>query len=167
MGNDRNISPPIHPKYLGLRLTILADMTSEREYVIKKAATLGAMLKGLPYHPRQMHLVVQTAIVPNFRYSAALAKWNSSDLNRLWKVWCRSLKNAWKLKPATAAGFFYTAEHGGLDVASPGEILTKETACLMEQCFAIPSDLSDMLKMEMCQLVCDMGCSTIEELHAT
>jgi hypothetical protein len=156
-GHPKHITPDTPFKYLGVRLTILGDMSSEREYIIQKSAALGAMLKGHPYHPRQMHLVVQTAIVPIFRYSAALAKWDSGDLNRLWKVWCRSFKNAWKLKRATTAGFFYTAEHGGLDAASPDEILAKETACLMEQCFAIPSDLSDMFKLEMCQRIRDMG----------
>jgi hypothetical protein len=35
----------------------------------------------------------------------------------------------------------------------------------MEQCFAIPSELSDMLKFEMCHLILDLGCTTLEELQ--
>jgi hypothetical protein len=143
----------------------MGDMTAEREYVIQKSEKLGSMLKGHPYHPRQMHIVVQTAIIPIFRYSAAMAQWTSEDLSKLWKVWCRAFKHAWKLKPTTANGFFYTAQHGGLDAASPGEIWVKETAGQMEQCLAIPSELSDMLKFEMCHLILDLGCTTLEELQ--
>jgi len=103
-------------------------MTAEREYVIQKSEKLGSMLKGHPYHPRQMHIVVQTAIIPIFLYSVAMAQWTSKDLSKLWKVWCRAFKHDWKLKPTIVNGFFYTAQHGGLDTASPGEIWVKETA---------------------------------------
>ena len=164
-GHPKHIRPDTPFKYLGLRLTIMGDMTAEREYVMQKSEKLGSMLKGHPYHPRQMHIVVQSAIIPIFRYSAAMAQWTSKDLSKLWKVWCRAFKHAWKLKPTIANGFFYTAQHGGLDAASPGEIWVKETAGQMEQCFAIPSELSDMLKFEMCHLILDLGCTTLEELQ--
>ena len=121
-GHPKHIRPDTPFKYLGLRLTIMGDMTAEREYVIQKLEKLGSMLKGHPYHPRQMHIVVQTAIIPIFRYSAAMAQWTSKDLSKLWKVWCRAFKHDWKLKPTIANGFFYTDQHGGLDAASPGEI---------------------------------------------
>ena len=164
-GRPKHILPDTPFKYLGIRLTILGDMSAEREYVLQKSAALGKMLKDHPYHPRQMHLVVQTAIVPIFRYSAAVAQWTSTDLAQLWNIWCRALKHAWKLKPSTPAGFFHSAEWAGLDVHNPAEILVKETAGMMEQCFVTPGDLGDMLKMEWCELVQDLGCSSTEELQ--
>ncbi|MBL6911070.1 MAG: hypothetical protein ISR34_11690 [Pirellulales bacterium] len=163
--SPKHILPSTPFKYLGIRLNILGEMAAEREYVISKTRALSSMLKGHQYHPRQIHVVVQTAIVPVFRYSAALAQWNLSDQERLWHEWCRAYKYAWKLKPATSLGFFHTSAWGGLDAGTPAEILTKEVAGLMEQCYAVQSDLGDMLKMDMCQLVRNMGSSSVEDLQ--
>ena len=160
--SPKHIHPSTPFKYLGIRLNVLGNMDAEREYVISKTRALRTMLRGHQYHPRQIHNVVQTAIVPIFRYSAALAQWSDGDLGRLWREWCRAYKHAWKMKPSTSASFFCA---GGLDVGTPAEILVKEVAGLLEQCFAIHSDLRDMLQMEMCQLVRDMGCSTMAELQ--
>ena len=122
--SPKHILPSTPFKYLGIRLNILGEMAAEREYVISKTRALSSMLKGHQYHPRQIHIVVQTAIVPVFRYSAALAQWNLHDRERLWREWCRAYKYAWKLKPATSLGFFHTSVWGGLDAGTPAEILT-------------------------------------------
>ena len=41
------------------------------------------MLAHHKHHPQQIHWVVQVAIIPIFRYSAALAGWKDQDIQDL------------------------------------------------------------------------------------
>jgi len=57
-------------KYLGVRLTITDDLTSERDYARKKTLDTTKHLLKHMYHPQHSHWVVQVAIIPISRYSA-------------------------------------------------------------------------------------------------
>ena len=72
-GKPKIVMPWDPVKYLGVRLTITGDLTFERDYVRKKTLDTITQLTKHMYHPQQIHCVVRLAIIPIFRYSAAIA----------------------------------------------------------------------------------------------
>jgi len=72
-GKPKIVMPWDPVKYPGVRLTITGDLTFERDYVRKKTLDTIKQLTKHMYHPQQIHWVVQVAIIPIFRYSAAIA----------------------------------------------------------------------------------------------
>jgi len=78
LGNGKpKIVMPYGPvKYLGVCLIITGELTFERDYVRKKMLDTIKRLTKHMYHPQQIHWVVQVAIIPIFRYSAAIANWD-------------------------------------------------------------------------------------------
>jgi len=84
-------------KYLGVQLTITGDLTFERDNVRKKTLDTIKQLTKHMYHPQQFHWVVQIDIIPTFRYSAAIANWDSQEIVKLENLWMRAFKKAWKV----------------------------------------------------------------------
>ena len=162
-GNPKYISPHTPFRYLGIRLTVTGDLRAEREYVIAKTQAAAAMLEKHDYHPRQIHWLVQIAIVPIFRYSAALAGWDGKGIGEIQKHWVRAYKHAWKVNKSTPAVHFLSAEHAGLDTPTVGEVLTKELTTLALQITSIHDDLYDIFKTDIIHTVMEQGCSTIQE----
>ena len=81
-------------KYQGVHLTITGDLTFERDYVRKKMLDTIKHLTKHIYHPQQIHWVVQVAIIPIFRYSAAIANWDSQEIVKLENLWMRAFKKS-------------------------------------------------------------------------
>jgi len=91
-GKPKIVMPWDPVRYLGFRLTITGDLTFERNYVRKKTLDTIKQLTKNMYHPQQIHWVVQVAIIPIFRYSAAIANWNSQEIDKLENLWMRAFK---------------------------------------------------------------------------
>ena len=70
-------------KYLGMRVSLTGDTSAERNYVLARTAKLVRMLRRHVLTPRQAERVVDMAIGPVFRYSAAFTAWSTNDLRRL------------------------------------------------------------------------------------
>jgi len=96
-GKPKIVMPWDPVKYLGVRLTITGDLTFERDYVRKKTLDTIKQLTKHMYHPQQIHCVVRLAIIPIFRYSAAIANWDSQEIVKLENLWMRAFKKAWKV----------------------------------------------------------------------
>jgi len=76
-GKPKIVMPWDPVKYLRVRLTITGDLTFESDYVRKKTFDTIKQLTKHIYHPQLIHWVIQVAIIPIFRYSAAIANWDS------------------------------------------------------------------------------------------
>ena len=83
-------------KYLGIRVSITGVMREERKYIEQATAKMIKSIVGHQCSPAQMHWVVQVAIIPMFRYSAALAGWTEGGLQTLEKAWTRAFRQAWR-----------------------------------------------------------------------
>ena len=95
LGNGK---PPWDPvKYLRVRLTITRDLTFERAYVRKKTLDTIKLLAKYMYYPQHIYYVVQVDIIPIFRYSAAIASWDSQEIVKLENLWMRSFKKSLKV----------------------------------------------------------------------
>jgi hypothetical protein len=115
-------------KYLGVRMTATGDMTEERKYVKDKTLQLIQKIRNHQYDPQQMQWVVQIAIIPIFRYSAAIAEWSEEELTQMDRVWARGLRAAWKVGKGTPdVTFWAPTERGGLEYWSAKAIMTRET----------------------------------------
>ena len=125
-------------KYLGVRLTITGDLTFERDYVRKKTLDTIKYLTKQMYHPQQIHWVVQVAIIPIFRYSAAIANWDSQEIVKLENLWMHAFKKAWKVNASLPGVTFWAGpEQGGLGTPKARAIITSEIISLMNQCMCL------------------------------
>jgi len=72
-------------------------------------------------HPQQIHCVVQVAIILNFRYPAAIANWDSKEVDKLEKRWMRAFKEAWKVNASLPRDILggENWEHQRLEPSSP------------------------------------------------
>ena len=113
-------------KYLGIRLSITGDMSAEKEHIKKETVKLIKAMKGHQYSPSQMHWVVQVAVIPVFRYSAAIAGWSETELQDLEKAWIRAYRQAWRTGASVPGITFWASkEHGGLGCVSAKAIITQ------------------------------------------
>ena len=83
-------------KYLGIRVSITGDMKEERQHIEHETVKMIKATERHQYSPSQMHWVVQVAIIPIFRYSAALAGWTEKGIHALEKTWARAFRQAWR-----------------------------------------------------------------------
>ena len=151
-------------KYLGIRLSITGDMSAEKEHIKKETVKLIKAMKGHQYSPSQMHWVVQVAVIPVFRYSAAIAGWSETELQDLEKAWIRAYRQAWRTGASVPGITFWASkEHGGLGCVSAKAIITQEVIGLMRQCGGLDDDLHRVSKYELKRAVKDRGCATLEE----
>ena len=120
-GKPKIVMPWDPVKYLGVCLTITGDSTSERDYVRKKTLDTIKHLTKHMYHPQQFHCVVQVVIIPFFRYSAAIANWDSKEVDKLEKRWMRAFKEAWKVNASLPRDILggENWEHQRLEPSSP------------------------------------------------
>jgi hypothetical protein len=150
-------------KYLGIRVSITGDMREERKYIEQATTKMIKSIAGHQYSPAQMHWVVQVAIIPIFRYSAALAGWTEGGLQTLEKAWTRAFRQAWRTgKTTPAVTFWAPREHGGLGCLSARAIVTQEVIGLMRQSAELEDDLKRVGKYELRRIVTDKGCTTLE-----
>jgi hypothetical protein len=77
-------------KYLGIRVSITGGMREERQHIDRETVKMIKATDRHQYSPSQMHWVVQVAIIPIFRYSAALAVWTEKGIHALEKTWSRA-----------------------------------------------------------------------------
>jgi len=154
-------------KYLGVRLTITGDLTFERDYVRKKTLDTIKYLNKHMYHPQQIHWMVQVAIIPIFRYCAAIANWDSQEIVKLENVWMRAFKKAWKVNASLPDVTFWAGpDQGGLGTPKARAIITSETISLLNQCMRLNDDLRQVTIQDMSQAIANLGCSTIAEAQA-
>jgi len=119
-------------EYLGVHLTITGDLTFTRDYVRKKTLDAIKQLTEHMYHPQQIHWVVKVAIIPFFRCSAAIAKWDSKKIVKLENLWMRVFQKAWKLNASLPDVTFWAGpEQGGLGTPKARAIITSKTISLM------------------------------------
>jgi hypothetical protein len=88
-------------KYLGIRVSITGDMREERKYIEQETVKMIKAIEGHQYSPSQMYWVVQVAVIPIFRYSAAQAGWTEKDIHALEKKWARAFRQAWRTGKST------------------------------------------------------------------
>ena len=116
------------------------------------------------YHPQKIHLVVQVAIIPTFRYSAAMANWDSKEIDKHENLWMSVFKKAWKVSASLPDVTFWAGpEQGGLGTRKARAIITSETISLMNQCMCLDDDLRQVTIQDMSQAIAHLGCSTIAE----
>jgi len=153
-------------KYLGVRLTMTGDLTFERENVRKNTLDTIKQLTKHMYHPQQIYWVVQFAIIPIFRYSAAIANWDSQEIVKLENLWMCAFKKAWKVNTSMPDVTFWAGpEQGGLGTPKARAIITgtSETISLLNQCMCLNNDLRQVTIKDMSQAMAHLGCSTIAE----
>jgi len=159
--------PWVPVKYLGVCLTITGDLTFERDHVRKKTLDTIKQLTKHMYHPQQIHWVVQVAIIPIFRYSAAIANWDSQEIVKLENLWMRAFKKAWKVNASLPdVTFLAGPEQGGLGTPKARAIITSEAISLLNQCMCSNDDLRQVTIQDMSQAITHLGCSTIAEAQA-
>jgi len=169
LGNGKpEIVMPWDPvKYLGFRHTITGDLAFERYYVRNKSLDTIKQLTKHMYHPQQMYWEVQVAIIPNFRYSAAIANWDSKDIDKLENLWMRAFRKAWTVNASLPDVTFWVGpEQGGLETSKARAIITSETISLMNQCLCLDDELRQVTIQDMSQAIAHLGCSTIAEAQA-
>lgn len=167
-GHPQHILPSTPFKYLGVRLTVVLDMAAERQYVLAETGKLLQLLRKHRYQPSQIHWLVTVAIVPVFRYSAALAEWDTLSLATLNRLWVRAFKYAWRVPIGTPSLPFQTpTDFTGLGIVTAESVLAEEVVSLMRQCTGNTDNLYDIMQADMCQALLDLGCSTIPEAQAT
>jgi len=139
-------------------------LTFERDYVRKKTLDTIKHLTKHMYHPQQIHWVVQVAIIPICRYSAAIANWDSQEIVKLENLWMRAFKKAWKVNASLPDVTFWAGpEQGGLGTPKARAINTSETISLLNQCMRLNDDLRHVTTQDMSQAIAHLGCSTIAE----
>ena len=166
-GKPKIVMPWDPVKYLGVRLTITGDLTFERDCVRKILLDTIKQLTKHMYHPQQIHWVVQVAIVPTFRYPAAIANWDSQEIVKLENLWMRAFKKAWKVNASLPDVTFWAGpEQGGLGTPKARASITSETISLPNQCMCLNDDLRQVTIQDMSQAIAHLGCSTIAEAQA-
>jgi len=141
-------------------------LTFERDYVRKKTLdTIKQLLKHM-YHPQYIHWLVQVAITPIFRYSAAISNWDSNKKDNLEIVWLRAFKKALKVNAISPDVTFWAGlEQGGLGTPKAKAVITSETVNLMNQCMCSDNDLQQVTIQDKSQAIAHLSCSTIAEAH--
>ena len=153
-------------KYLGVRMTATGDMSAERKYVKDKTLSLIQKIKNHQYDPQQIQWVVQIAIIPIFRYSAAIADWSMEELQQMDRIWARGLRSAWKVGIGTPdVTFWAPKEKGGLEYWSAQAIMVRETIGLLQQCQKVKDDLSRMVVQDFEDAIQERGCDSITEVQ--
>jgi len=72
--------------------------------------------------------VVQVAIIPIFRFSAAIANWNSQEIVKVEDLWMRAFKKASKVNASLPYVTFWAGpEQGGLETRKARAIISGET----------------------------------------
>jgi hypothetical protein len=124
------------------------------------------MIKAIEGHlhsPSQMHWVVQVAIIPIFRYSAALAGPTEKDIHALEKKWARAFRQPWRTGKSTPEVTFWAPrKHGGLGCLSARAIVTQEVIGLMRQSAELEDDLKRVGKYELRRTVMEKGCTSLK-----
>jgi len=100
--------------YLGVRHTITGDLTFEHGYVRKKTLDTITQSTQHMYHPQHIHWVVQVAIIPIFRYSAASVNCDSKEIVTLENLWMRAFKKKWRVKASLPDVTFCAGPEPGL-----------------------------------------------------
>jgi len=163
-GCPEYLKPNAPFKYLGIRVSIMGSLQHEKRYVREATLRLLRMLAHHKYHPQQIHWVVQVAIIPIFRYSAALAGWTDQEIQDLEKLWIRAYKNAWKVSNTVPGITFWAPKRvGGLAATPAKAIITQEVLRLMQQCAALHDDLRQITKHDLNRAVLELGCTSLIE----
>jgi len=119
------------------------------------------------YHLQQIHCVVQVAIIPIFRYPAAIANWDSKEIDKLENLWMRAIKKARKVNASLPDVTFWAGpDQGGLGTPKARAIITGETISLTNQCMCLDDDLRQVTIQDMSQAIVHLGCCTIAEAQA-
>ena len=72
--------------------------------------------------------MVQVTIIPIFRYSAAIANWDSQEIVKLENLWMRAFKKALKINATLPDLTFWAGpEQGGLETRKARAIISGET----------------------------------------
>jgi len=107
------------------------------------------------------------AIIPIFRNSAAIANWDSQEIDKLQNLWMRGFKKAWKVNASLPDVTFWVGpEQGGLGTPKARVIITSETISLLNQCMCLNDDLRQVTIQDTSQAIAHLGCSTIAEVQA-
>ena len=150
-------------KYLGIRVSITGGMREERQHIDRETVKMIKATDRHQYSPSQMHWAVQVAIIPIFRYSAALAGWTEKGIHALEKTWSRAFRQAWRTgKNTPEVTFWAPRKHGGLGCLSARAIVTQEVIGLMRQSAELGDDLKRVGKYELRRIVSEKGCTTLE-----
>jgi len=111
--------------------------------------------------------VVQVAIILISRYSAAITKGDSKEIDELEHLWVRAFKKAWKVNASLPDVTIWAGlEQGGLGTPKSRAIITSETISLTNQCMCLHDDLWQVTVQDMSQAIAHLGCSTIAEAQA-
>ena len=133
-------------------------MREERQHIEHETVKMIKATERHQYSPSQMHWVVQVAIRPIFRYSAALAGWTEKGIHALEKTWARAFRQAWRTgKNTPEVTFWAPQKHGGLGCLSARAIVTHEVIGLMRQSAELEDDLKRVGKYELWKIVSEKG----------
>ena len=115
-GKPKIVMPWDPVKYLGVRLTITGDLTFERDYLCQEENARHHQTVDQAHVPPSADSLCGTgcAIIPIFRYSAAIANWNSQEIDKLENLWMRAFKKAWKVNASLPDVTFWAGPEQGV-----------------------------------------------------
>ena len=109
-------------------------MREERQHIENETVKMNKATERHQYSPSRMHCVVQVAMIPIFRYSAAMAGWTEKGIHALEKTWARAFRQAWRTgKNTPEVTFWAPRKQGRLGCLSARAIVTQEVIGLMRQ----------------------------------
>ena len=136
-------------RYLGLEFSPSGSWAVEKARVRQKLSDCITALKGSPYLPHQLDMVVRACMLPLFRYGSALVTWTDRELDEITRIWGNARRLAWKLAPgAPTALHTLPTELGGGGIPHAKLLWTREMWALLQMCTAHDDDLQTVTHWE-------------------
>ena len=108
--------------------------------------------------------LVNTAIVPLWRYSAAFADYSMRDLELIGRLWNKGYRTALRLYLSTASALFTFPESaGGLERKVPRPLLVQEIELLFNQCTVRANSTAKVVKDWIRRDILALGAATSAE----
>ena len=109
-------------KYLGVHVALTRNWNEEKAHILNSCTALCTIAHKHTYLPDQMVRAMEMIASSQFRYSAALVPWTEPELHKLYMVWIRLHKAAWKLpnhRRFPNAQFYLPRAQGGKTITQP------------------------------------------------
>ena len=153
-------------RFLGLHGDMYGDNSKQVSMVYRQTAEVLAFLSTSNLTTQQNLCLLGRSIPSFLRFSAGPIAWSERDLHTLSKMWLRAYKLAWSLPTSTASCIFsLPAEHGGLQVTLPLEVLTQTLWTHLERCMQYNDGTKKLAECEYQEAMSKYHCLDLGELQ--
>ena len=153
-------------RFLGLHGDMYGDNSKQVSMVYRQTAEVLAFLSTSNLTTQQNLCLLGRSIPSFLRFSAGQIAWSERDLHTLSKMWLRAYKLAWSLPTSTASCIFsLPAEHGGLQVTLPLEVLTQTLWTHLERCMQYNDGTRRLAECEYQEAMSKYHCLDLGELQ--